>query len=295
MIKEKFRKMFIQAGQECVYDSELLSFSKEVLLKNKMRIPSLFRYSPADYNNIRGLETQTLFLSPAGKMNDVFEGLACEINGKVLQQLDRLSDCAYLKSFSEDNLNELMWAHYADSYSGMCVKYDLSKLNDNILCYLFPIYYSDVRRRSQSLEYTIQELIELKIADASRYYPNDTDFLKDIMHLFLTKSKAWEYEKEWRIVATYPQIHKTADDIGDDIAAYYALNNQTIFVNGCIQAVYLGPKIRDVQRNHIIEICKDKLGNIPVYSVTLSKDKYDLEVNILKTEGKNKWEEKWQD
>ena len=28
--------------------------------------------------------------------------------------------------------NELMWAHYASSYKGVCVEYDFSKLNDNI-------------------------------------------------------------------------------------------------------------------------------------------------------------------
>ena len=101
------------------------------------------------------------------------------------------------------------------------------------------------------------------------------------MHLFLAKSKVWEYEKEWRILVTYPQIYNSHDDIGDDSSVYYGLNDYKIYVNGCIQAVYLGPKMREMQRDHILEICKDKLGGIPVYSVSLSKNKYDLDVDLL--------------
>lgn len=281
MIKDHLNKLFDDSKDECVYDFELLSFAEDVLLNNKLDIPPLFRFSSADYSNIRGLETQTLFLSPVGNMNDIFEGLSCEIDDRVLEVIEKMADCAYLKSFSEDKSNLLMWAHYADQYSGMCVQYNFSEFCDDILCHLFPVHYSNTRRKSKSLEYTVQELISIKKANAENYYPEETNYLKDIMYLFLSKSKAWKYEKEWRIVATHPQIFNSSEELDDECSSFYDINNQIISVKGCIEAVYLGPRMKEMQRKHIIEICKDKLSNVPVFSVSLSKDKYELEYRQL--------------
>ena len=127
MIKDKFSKLFDTSSNDIVYDFELAEFSRDVILSNKKSIPTLFRYSAADYYNIRGLETQNLFLSPLGNMNDVFEGLSCEINDDVIDGIEDIRDIAFLKSFSEEKSSLLMWAHYADNYSGMCVEYDFSK------------------------------------------------------------------------------------------------------------------------------------------------------------------------
>lgn len=283
MIKEEFNRLFSETRQDFVQDFELQLFTHDTLLKNRNEIPSLYRYSPADYYSIRGLETQSLFLTNNGNLNDVFEGLTCEINDKVLHDLDRLSNCAYIKSFSEEKSNLLMWAHYADNYCGMCVEYDFSKLDEAVLYHLFPVFYSNAKKAGMALEYTISELNDLQTANRERYFPDDTDFLKDIMHLFLTKSKIWEYEKEWRIIATYPQIYNCSDDIGDDIEEFYWLKSQTISVGNCIRAVYLGPRIKEIQRKHIIEICSQKLGGIPVYHASLSRDKYDLDFRLIES------------
>ncbi len=276
MIREKFNEVFITSTNDTIYDFELLNFSKNVVLKYKKAIPRLFRYSSADYYNIRALETQSLYLTPSGNMNDVFEGLSCEISDEVIDGIENISDIAFLKSFSEEKSSLLMWAHYADNYSGMCVEYDFSKLSETLLFHLYPVYYSAKRSTSRHLEWVIAEHKDLKRINEEKYYPNECDWLKDIMSLFLSKSMSWAYEKEWRILVMYPQMHNEAQDVEDELEEFYHIDSQQISVVDCVKAVYLGPKMKRCIKEHIKEICRDRLGGIPVYSTRLSKEKYAL-------------------
>ena len=136
MIKSSFEKIINDSKDGLIYDYELVDFIENMVLNNKNEIPPLFRYSPADYNNIRNLETERLFLSSLGGMNDIFEGISCEVDDSVLETIDDFSDIAFLKSFSEEKNNLLMWAHYAEDYSGMIENpeyIDAMRLGANLL------------------------------------------------------------------------------------------------------------------------------------------------------------------
>lgn len=276
VIKDKLKEIFVN---DTILDWELSSFTQNVVLQNRSEIPPLFRFSAADYYNIRGLETESLFLSPAGSMNDVFEGLTCEITDKIINNIDAISNLAYLKSFSEDSNNLLMWAHYANNYSGMCVEYDFSKLPKELIYHLFPVIYSNKRHPNSSLEFAISDLYNLKSDNDATDGPQDDYFwLKDTMHLFLNKSEVWSYEKEWRIVVTYPQLYNEAEDLDDEQnKELYKVISQKISIKDCIKAVYLGPKMKKDIKTHIVEICKERLNNTPVFSSKLSATEYKLE------------------
>lgn len=277
-IKKELRKLILNESSP-ILDSELQDFSELHILLKRNQLPKLFRFSLPDYNNIRGLETQTLFLSPVEYLNDVFEGLSCKIDYDVLSLLDNLHGLAYIKSFSEDPKNLLMWAHYANNYSGMCVQYDFTNLEEKILCHLFPVIYSKKRRTSNVLSEYIEEEIKKLKASSPYDITDESVFLQDIMSLFLVKSSCWSYEKEWRIIATYPQMFYREDETDNKGAEifYQIENNQTISVKDCIKAVYLGPKIEERIKEHIEEIYYQKLHGVKVYSGYLSKDKYEME------------------
>lgn len=292
VIKDEFEKMFIDYAKDGIFDFRLRDFVRENMLNSVGSIPCLFRYSRADYYNIRGVETETLFLLPIGTMNDVFEGLSCEIDDSVLERLEKYSECAYIKSFSEENDNLLMWAHYADNYSGMCVEYDFSKLAEGILYHLFPICYSSHRFSKLSLDYSIDDFWTLK-NDLENGNPPQDDyaFLKDIMHLFLVKPECWSYEKEWRIVATFPQLSCGADEIGDECHEFYDIC-QRLSVKDCIKAVYFGPKMKSDVKAHIAQICREKLHGVKVYNMRLSNTEYGMVPELYpEDEHPNKFEE----
>ena len=79
------------------------------------------------------------------------------------------------------------------------------------------------------------------------------------------------------MLVTYSQMNKTAEDMDDENGELYSVNSQVLSVADCIKSVYLGPRMKQNIKNHIKEICRDKLNNIPVYSSKLSKNKYELE------------------
>ena len=219
MIKDKFNELFIASKNDTIYDFELLDFSKNVVLKHKEAIPRLFRYSSADYYNIRALETQSLYLSPSGNMNDVFEGLSCEINDKVIEGIEEIRDIAFLKSFSEEKSSLLMWAYYADNHSGFVIEYEPKSTRFDF-CYncsrynpekckqravrglLYPIIYQNERTDATMwLDAKLGELILKYTGLSDKVYNPDILFYDRIC---LTKDEKWAHEKEWRVVC-YPE------------------------------------------------------------------------------------------
>lgn len=136
---------------------------------------------------------ENLYLSKNGSQNDVFEGLPYSDDYDMYTQdecVEKLTNLAYIKCFSESNKNNLMWAHYADSYKGVCVEYDISKLTDTtVLKQIFPVCYLETRRMFGSIEH-LMEYIKQETEEKE---------LRDTKGIFLAKSNIWKYEKEWRI------------------------------------------------------------------------------------------------
>lgn len=285
-IRKNFQNLFtaeennFEDNKQKIQDCFFEQFTENFIIPNKDEIPALFRYSPADYYNIRNLETETLMLSSIGNMNDIFEGLSGEVDNEVIASLDELKDIAFIKCFTEQKNDFLMWSHYGDDYAGMCVEYDFSNLSDDILYHLFPVIYSNKRYRSQTLGNAVRDLYELKKANKEDYYPDLYESLLDIMALFLRKPLSWSIENEWRLVATYPQIYNSPGDFYDleknDKCPLFALNDKIISVKNCIKSVYIGPRMLNTQREHIKEICA-KLNGVTVHELVISKTDYILE------------------
>lgn len=268
-----------------VPDEFFVNFAKSITIPNKTQIPPLFRYSDADYYNIRNIETETLMLSNIGNMNDIFEGLSGIVDIETINNLQGLEDIAFIKSFSENANDFLMWSHYGNDFKGICVEYDFSSLNDSLLYHLFPVIYSRERYPMHTFGNSINELYEIKKANREGYYPDLYESLLDIMALFLKKSNCWEYENEWRIIATYPQIHNDVSDFSDmskinEADVLYQLKGRRINIKGCIKRIYLGPRISCEKREHIKEIAT-RLGLNELYQLNLSRTKYEFEKEII--------------
>ena len=84
----------------------------------------------------------------------------------------------------EEFLNPLMWAHYADNHSGICIKYGFSKSitqlsgnNSSVVSFFQDVKYSE--------------------EDLSQYSQKNSISPKDA---FFLKGKPWEYENELRFL-----------------------------------------------------------------------------------------------
>ena len=212
---------------------------------------NLYRYSCADYWNIRNLETGTLHLSPVGWMNDAFEGISnSDYNALNIKEKGYLSEIVYIKSFSESFNDQLMWAHYAYKSSGICVEYDLSLLPDSspIWDWIFPVVYDDNNYLDAKYKYIVEALKRLREAELTDDSFDDEFWLQDTISHFLRKGEAWNYEREWRVLI--PRLNMSSRG-----------TEQPIFENGivpfdCISGILCGTRTdKDIEK-HIHEIAE---------------------------------------
>lgn len=93
-----------------------------------------------------------------------------------------LADNMRLISFTENNRSHLMWAHYADSYKGIIIKYDVS-------------IYEDKNEILTQIKYGTK--------------PQKLKDLKDVIdYIFGHKLDDWKYEEEVRVVLDKDKTEK---------------------------------------------------------------------------------------
>ena len=161
---------------------------------------SVYKFRSND--NIRqdtfSLLENKLYASRLSDLNDPFESTIIDYFGDIFKDKDELSGLLKriknevgIYSMSCDKkgkrivLEELMWAHYANSHKGFCIEYDLDILRQSLKlglldnADLFEVAYNDLDIRSFALK-RVQ---------------------KDVKETLLSfKSPSWRYENEVRLV-----------------------------------------------------------------------------------------------
>lgn len=219
--------------------------------------PIAYKYRPYTEYLIKSLEDEMIGLTSPTTFNDPFDCPIIELlnNDEKVSGLIRqaYNDCLKIACFSSNfklpypdhengeviqeekqkgsmpgYCNELMWAHYADSHQGVCIKYhfpfsltQLAGKKDGVIC-----YFKDVSYSSQDL-YQYSEKDSINLYDA-----------------FFLKGEKWKYENELRFlffdIEGRPGFH-------------------SIPAKNCIEAVYFGLKCPQEHRDKIREILKDRI------------------------------------
>ncbi|HPS31293.1 MAG TPA: DUF2971 domain-containing protein [bacterium] len=162
-------------------------------------------------------------------------------------------------NFSDDRelgINTTMWSHYADNHKGFCVKYSL-KLNelkhkDLILCGLYPVIYT-----ARIPTISPRELMKSKFLNEKLQI--NKHIQKTILKSLITKSRFWNYEKEWRLIIS------NQDD--------YVFSDGTIpFVKP--ESIYMGCRIENNLKKHLVKYAEEK--NIDIYQAYQLDEKFEL-------------------
>lgn len=128
-------------------------------------------------------------------------------------------------SFIPEYCNTLMWAHYADSHKGYCVKYEVGKkFFDNEDKNKPVLFFSNV------------------------FYVESMDLLKSKMMTkaaFFTKNKFWGYEHEIRLI--YYDKDKTPETY-----------QKESMPEDMITDIYFGVRCEDCDKRRIIEALKGR-------------------------------------
>ena len=131
-----------------------------------------------------------LFMAPRETLNDPFEGMAIPISLSICGSgsfgslglphplvEDRMNQYRIL-SLSANPKNPIMWAHYANNYSGVCFEFEFNNNFENI-------------HKVSYIEHQYDTI----------YDPTEEEFRRAIEKSLLRKSKNWSYEEEYRIIS----------------------------------------------------------------------------------------------
>lgn len=166
--------------------------------------------------------------------------VACFSSNVKLSYRFDVHNSSYDEKKQEDDkaeyLNSLMWAHYADSHKGICIKYRFSEClsqlfceNPNIVAFFEDVIYSNDDMEKYSID--VCKHIESKRNEI------------ELNEALLLKGKCWEYENELRFI-------------------YYDLNGNgnydTIDIPGCVEAIYFGLNCSSKDVESIIKIMRSK-------------------------------------
>jgi len=219
-------------------DLALCAFKKYVLYlllraNNSVYQPTAFAFKKCSTYLYQSLINDELNMSSPTTFNDPFDCPIIELLnqdkeiGAIISKAYKecLKVACFVTSESKGYLNEIMWAHYADSHSGICIKYHLNNIH---LCEEHQgrvAFFTNVKYSNEELR---------------KYSNMDTITLKDA---FFLKGKSWEYENEIRLVN-------------------YNINNRCNFssipIQNCIEAIYFGLRCSSKDKATIFNIMKKK-------------------------------------
>jgi hypothetical protein len=110
-----------------------------------------------------------------------FERFYADVNEKISDFIK--DDRIFCVSEKMDNL--LMWAHYSDEHKGAVIQFKCIPEKGTALCAAKPVIYSH----------------RVPLLTVEDFFKGEQAIKEYIINgVLLTKSKDWEYEKEWRVI-----------------------------------------------------------------------------------------------
>ena len=178
-----------------------------------------------------------------------------------------LRDKAWVCSLSKLHDSLLMWSYYGN-HKGVCIGIDMEKADQ----YLSRIH-CNVFIGAFDMEVQYKDIIE-----KPDYFHDAKDYYR---YQLSTKAKAWEHEREVRLILIDPSLAFTQmalpyepkeGEITDwkEVRAYPKIGGE------CFESLYLGIKIDEADKEKIITIARKCNPNIKIYQMTIDPDAFRL-------------------
>lgn len=163
----------------------------------------------------------------------------------LLESFDK--NRAYISCMSKLNDQPLMWSHYAKSYSGICIAYDIEAINKDGYKYKEVIYEK---------EFATMDFKTILADDNSEHM----DQLDKVLR---TKSTDWKYEKEVRCI-------KAKIDDGN------ALKGIVRQCPNAIRAITFGHRMGEKELSLLRELAR--LKEVPLYIASPTNTEYKVSI-----------------
>ena len=160
-----------------------------------------------------------------------------------------------MSKYSDDIL---MWSHYASSHFGVVIEIDT---RNEFFINLNKVNY-DIKRPS---------------IDVNKDHLIESERIKYAQDIFFTKSKAWEYEKEYRDVKRldYGENANSIDELGYPIVLFE-------FPISIIKGIIFGSKMCEEEKDEYIYSIKNLGYNIEFKEASLDKLFFKINIGICK-------------
>lgn len=217
----------------------------------------LYRYRPlTDLDSeMRTIERGHLYCATYKSMNDPMEGFYSSskllrespdveaVRREILAGKRSIGIC----SFSEVYNHELMWAHYAMRFTGMCIAYDFFKLQKHL---------------GENVNFSRVFYNEEAPSVGRTRLPRD---FNEIAKMILSyKSYRWHYEREWRVFGEPGELNYT--------------NLR------CVSRVYIGARSSLEDRREVAN--RLRVLGIPVHIQKLDRYKMSFELQRANRQSK---------
>ena len=186
---------------------------------------------------------------------------------------ERLRDKVWLCSLSKVHDSLLMWSYYCN-HKGVCIGINLERADkflSNIICATYV--------GAMEMEVQYRDIIEK---------PDYFRDAKDYFHYQLsTKAKAWEHEKEVRLVLIEPlngftpmgllYQPKDENELIDwkEVRVYPKIGGESF------DSLYFGINIDEEKKEEIIKVAKELNPDIKIYQMTIDPEAFRLREKLL--------------
>ncbi|WP_166679029.1 DUF2971 domain-containing protein [Paraburkholderia sp. BL6665CI2N2] len=158
--------------------------------------------------------------------------------------------------FSEKVDNPVMWAHYANNYSGVCAFYDKEAIGFKIN------EHNNRENRREIHEGTLpQRIVKL---DKVNYFEKMPDLFTSVEEAIYSKMAEWSYEHEWRLAIN--GILQTAGEMMEPWNKN-SKNGVTFNLEECIKRIDIGHRVKGHDRQRIVETVMQSNSNIEIFLI----------------------------
>jgi hypothetical protein len=170
---------------------------------------------------------------------------------------------------SEDPKNILMWSHYANNHSGICIGFNTEITPFNTAA---AITYSDERPKAE-------------------FNSNPNRLIERVL---LTKSKHWQYEKEWRAIKrtieddelnfyneTFKADASRLEEIAETIEQYGGPNTYN-FDTSAIRSIFFGARITKENKEILTQTIRTTCPHAKILQIELDNNYFWLNQKQLK-------------
>ena len=245
----------IEFGQAIYREMEQIVFGG----KSKFQEPSLLTQLALRLQGVASSLPKDKFRKEFGEATreiaDNFHHYVAELHSAIQQFLTHSR--VFCVSESKDNV--VMWSHYAEEHHGVVLKLRCIDELDNTLLAARRVNYSRQFPPFPSLEQFVRHLTGEE--------PLDIPALS--WNMAFTKHSDWAYEKEWRV--HMPLIYEPPGD-----GYTFIEEHPSVF-----DAVYLGCRMIDEDRERILEAVKSHIPHAQVFQAKRSDTSFDLDFAVV--------------